>query len=338
MKTRKFLFWIVTFALAFAGLPGISLAQERSEPRKIVIKPKLPFKVSVWVDKGCGSTYRVGESLTVYFESNRNCYLTLFDFTPEGKVRQIFPNRYRRDNFIRAHRVYAIPGERDSFEFRVTPPSGEETIKAVATVSPWRFTREALDYREAFPVVGKSTQEFSTQFKQRIRPIPRHNWVESSCRFYVSGSVRSGRGKMRVTSDPSHAGVYLDGKYRGTTPLTIRQVSAGQHRIRVAKEGYEDWTETIFVKRSRTNYIFAQLEPLYHYRRGSIQVRSQPSHARVFIDGADKGETPLTIKRVTPGWHELAVIKETYRVYVTDVYVGRRERVYLEAELEKLEY
>ncbi len=84
--------------------------------------------------------------------------------------------------------------------------------------------------------------------------------------------------------------------------------------------------------------VFAQLEPLYRDRRGSIQVSSQPSHARVFIAGVDKGKTPLTVRRLKVGWHEVAVIKEGYRIYVKDVYVDRGERVYLEVELEKLEY
>ncbi|TKJ45646.1 hypothetical protein CEE35_03165 [Candidatus Aerophobetes bacterium Ae_b3b] len=47
---------------------------------------------------------------------------------------------------------------------------------------------------------------------------------------------------------------------------------------------------------------------------------------------------PLTIRQVKVGWHEVAVIKEGYRIYVKHVYVDRGERVYLEAELEKLEY
>ncbi|MFQ5835617.1 MAG: PEGA domain-containing protein [bacterium] len=338
MKIEKFLLWTVTFALVIAGFSGAGLAQENSQPQRIIVEPKLPFKVNVWVDKGFGSTYRVGESLIVYFESSRDCYLTLFDFTPDGKVRQIFPNRYRRDNFIRANKVYAIPGERDSFEFRVAPPPGEETIKAVATVSPWWFTRETSDYQEAFPVVSKSAQEFSSKFKQRIRPIPRPKRAESSCTFYVSGWERYGRGKVRVTSEPSHASVYLDGKYRGTTPLTIRRVSVGEHRLRVAKEGYNDWSKTIFVERGQTSYVFAQLEPSYHYRRGSIRLSSQPSYAKVFIDGVDKGRTPVTVRGLKAGWHELAVIKEDYRIYVKDMYVDRGERVYLEAELEKLKY
>jgi len=338
MKTEKFILWAVTFALAFTGFSGVSLAQENSQPQRIIVEPKLPFKVNVWVNKGCGSTYRAGESLTIYFESSRDCYLTLFDFSPNGKVRQIFPNRYRRDNFIRAHKAYTIPGKRDSFEFRVTPPPGEETIKAVATVSPWWFNRETVDYKEAFPIVSKSAREFSSKFKQRIRPLPRIKWAQSSCTFYVSGWVGYGRGKVRVTSEPTHASVYLDGEYQGTTPLTIRRVSVGKHRIRVAKEDYRDWSETIFVERGKTSYVFARLEPSYHYRKGSIRVSSQPSQARVFIDGVDKGKTPLTIRRLKAGWHEVGVIKEGYRIYVKDVYVGKRERAYLEAELEKLEY
>ncbi|TKJ45645.1 hypothetical protein CEE35_03160 [Candidatus Aerophobetes bacterium Ae_b3b] len=40
------------------------------------------------------------------------------------------------------------------------------------------------------------------------------------------------------------------------------------------------------------SYVFARLEPWYRYRKGSIQVSSQPSRARVSIDGVDKGKTP----------------------------------------------
>jgi len=171
--TKKFLLWTVIFALIFALFSGAALAQENSQPQRIIVESKLPFKINVWVDKGCGSTYRGGENLIVYFESSRDCYLTLFDSFSDGHVRQIFPNRYRQDNFIRAHKVYTVPGKRDSFKFRVTPPPGVETIKAVATLSPWRFTRETVNYKEAFPIVSKSAQEFSSKFKQRIRPIPR---------------------------------------------------------------------------------------------------------------------------------------------------------------------
>ena len=107
---------------------------------------------------------------------------------------------------------------------------------------------------------------------------------------------------------------------------------------RITNEDYEDWSKTIFVEQGQTSYVFARLEPWYHYRKGSIRVRSQPSHARVFIDGGDKGKTPVTIRRLKIGWHELGVIKKGYRIYVKDVYVERGERVYLEAELEKLEH
>jgi len=69
MKTKKFLLWTVIFSLVFALFSGAGLAQENSQPQKIIIEPKLPFKINVWVDKGCGSTDRVGENLIIYFES-----------------------------------------------------------------------------------------------------------------------------------------------------------------------------------------------------------------------------------------------------------------------------
>ena len=45
-------------------------------------------------------------------------------------------------------------------------------------------------------------------------------------------------GTVTVISDPPDAAVYVDGQFAGRTPLTLARVEAGDHRVRVVKDGY----------------------------------------------------------------------------------------------------
>lgn len=54
-------------------------------------------------------------------------------------------------------------------------------------------------------------------------------------------------GSVYVTSTPSGAVVKLDGTYKGETPLTIEELSVGNHTVTFNKEGFESATRTVSV-------------------------------------------------------------------------------------------
>jgi len=54
-------------------------------------------------------------------------------------------------------------------------------------------------------------------------------------------------GPLSVTSTPAGAQVILDGQAVGVTPLTLTEVSGGQHSIVLKMEGYNDYTGNISV-------------------------------------------------------------------------------------------
>ena len=43
-----------------------------------------PLSVNMWIDKGCGSTYNIGDPIKIYFEVNKACYITIKVTTSEG--------------------------------------------------------------------------------------------------------------------------------------------------------------------------------------------------------------------------------------------------------------
>jgi TolB-like protein len=52
----------------------------------------------------------------------------------------------------------------------------------------------------------------------------------------------AGVGAAQITSDPTGAKVVVDGTERGATPLTVRDLSAGEHRVELILKDYERWT------------------------------------------------------------------------------------------------
>lgn len=66
-------------------------------------------------------------------------------------------------------------------------------------------------------------------------------------------------GSISVSSTPSGASIYLDGIYKGTTPMTIEKVEAGSHTINLKYTGYQDWSQNILVVASETTYVSAPL-------------------------------------------------------------------------------
>ncbi len=302
---------------------------------KIIVSPNPSFKIKVWADKAEGATYYAGEKLTVYFQSTRNCYLTLLDFTPEGEVHQIFPNKWERDNFVRAGKVYQIPAPGDAFEFTIMGPPGEEIIKAIATTTRRRLTSGEVNYEEGFPLISKSGKNFAFELKVIVKPIPPTQWAADTCYFYVA-ERKPITGRIRVESEPTFAKIYLDGRYEGRTNKNIYSVTPGRHTIKVTKTGFSDWSRTIYVREGETVNLFAELKPYPLY--GSIYVTSTPWNARVFIDGVEKGETPLSIEEVEIGWHEITLIKEHYHIWINrNIYIGE-EKVRLDVGLEPISY
>jgi hypothetical protein len=73
-------------------------------------------------------------------------------------------------------------------------------------------------------------------------------------------AVVSGTGSIYITSQPSKALVYLDGKYLGAyTPATLTKITAGTHTLRVTKYGYKDATQSVTVNAGVTTPVSVTL-------------------------------------------------------------------------------
>jgi len=67
-------------------------------------------------------------------------------------------------------------------------------------------------------------------------------------------------GSIHVDASAGGAYIYIDGDYKGTTPLHIDNIPVGSHTILVSVDKYYDYSETITVNANETVYVEAKLE------------------------------------------------------------------------------
>jgi len=123
------------------------------------------------------------------------------------------------------------------------------------------------------------------------------------------------KARVKVKSIPPGALVLVDGVPAGTAPLDLGEMEGGPHTFRFVLEGYRD---AVVVKACAGDVtVEGKMKPL---PGGELAVDSEPKGAKVFVDGVERGETPLAV-RLAPGRHTLSVLKENYNEHVEEVTV-----------------
>ena len=139
------------------------------------------FKIDIWTDK---KMYRVGEEIRFYFRSDKDCYVTLIDYEPNGNVKILFPNRYYQNNSIKAGRTYIIPGSEYGFKLNIVPPTGIERIKAIATTKP--LSLFDLDFsKDFFPQVERTNTRGMRGISIALDSLPNFSWAENTCTINI---------------------------------------------------------------------------------------------------------------------------------------------------------
>tara|TARA_B100000686_G_scaffold243106_1_gene251932 strand:+ start:430 stop:1014 length:585 start_codon:yes stop_codon:yes gene_type:complete len=104
----------------------------------IAAKPNdLSFNVKVRTNKKHTNNqddYQVGEMITFFISVEEDSFLTFLVINPAGKITVLFPNKYQKNNFVRAGETIQIPPKDKKFNLKLDPPHGEESLKAVATL------------------------------------------------------------------------------------------------------------------------------------------------------------------------------------------------------------
>ena len=143
-------------------------------------------------------------------------------------------------------------------------------------------------YKEALDMVNQGLGE---------NPDPTLRARFESKKEFFKKKLQNGTLQLQIV--PSGAAVEIDGRFVGKSPLGDLNLRAGEHNLKVYKEGYASSTQTIHINGGSVLKMKISLTPIL----GSINVKSTPAGAQVWIDGQLRAQTPANNLQLTVGTH-----------------------------------
>jgi len=242
--------------------------------------------------------YRFGDDVTLNFQTSRAARVWIFSVDDEGTVRQLLPNAFNRDNLIEGYQLYRIPSR--AYALAAGPPDGRRRLIIAALdarAEPPYEVPERWDTRYPYPIVNdldrrifrlqRAARDFDWQMGMRsaanqsttasspsyaedrrtifFNPPPGTfpqpgGWTDGNIPTPVPGKEDQ-YGRLTVTSSPTRAEVYLDGRYYGRTPLTV-DVRADKYDMLIYRPGYQNYSTTMDIRRQRLSEISVRLTPI----------------------------------------------------------------------------
>ena len=131
----------------------------------------------------------------------------------------------------------------------------------------------------------------------------------------------SSNGSLSITSNIEATEVFIDGAYKGTTPLTLTDLAPASYMYELKKAGYESTKGWAYVEAGNTAEINATLSVV----TGTVSLYSEPSGAEVFIENSYRGVTPLIISGLAPNAYIIEFRKSGYESLKKRIYVKGAE-------------
>jgi len=126
------------------------------------------IRMKLWAEK---PRYKVGEAVKVFFETNKDAYVTLVNVGTSGRITILYPNKFSPTNDVKGGKTYSVPGSGEQYDLVLRGPTGIELVYALVTATPTKFA-EANFSKDAFPTVNDKADVLTRDINVAIRKIP----------------------------------------------------------------------------------------------------------------------------------------------------------------------
>lgn len=156
--------------------------------------------------------------------------------------------------------------------------------------------------------VGEHTLELQNGADKRTLPLT----IEAGAVVRENVDLGPGAvtvGQLEVTSDPAGAHVTVDGAARGVTPLMLKDVEPGQHKIAITA-GDVVVNRTVTVAAGATATVVASVSPV-GAAGGFVSIAS-PIEVQIVEDGRVLGTSGMDRVMLPAGRHELELVAPAF--------------------------
>lgn len=131
----------------------------------------------------------------------------------------------------------------------------------------------------------------------------------------------SQEGKTRIITNPSSVDITVDGMYLGKSPVEA-YLKPGNHIVTFNRKWYYPVTKTVNVKPEGLTEIVQELYAFSH-----VDINTEPSQARIFVDEVERGMSPLSLKELQPGKHVIKYVSDEYKPIIEEIFLEPGDNV-----------
>ena len=127
---------------------------------------------------------RIGESIELEFvyrsKTKKNGYLTIYLFTTDGTIAQIFPNKYDTNNLLNPNDNYKFPTSNATKKYKLeaSTPVGNDRLLLIITEKSLQFSSENIKNYGHLSVLQKNRKLELNKIKQEIKSLSSYGLYE----------------------------------------------------------------------------------------------------------------------------------------------------------------
>ena len=159
----------------------------------------------------------------------------------------------------------------------------------------------------------------------------------------VNAVLQIAKENLDVFSTPDGASVSIDGRsQRGLTPITVKDLSVGQHTVIITKDGYERHVAQINIEKDKTNQLNVDLIEMAtlivsgNIKDATISLKNNEHYhtyrENIYLDGVLNFSDRRKIA-IPKGDHLLKVSKEGYKTFEQDFSLSSGENKSIKIDL-----
>ena len=171
--------------------------------------------------------------------------------------------------------------------------------------------------------------------KPGFLPARRTVTLEAGQRSSVDIPLERMTGLVLVKTVPAGADIEINGAHRGVAPLLITDLVFGRYRLKASAAGYLGRNVEVAVEDRIPKAVFISLasDSAILTVQSAVSVISTPTGARLFVDDALRGQTPLTLDNLEAGSHVLRVENDGYESEIRAVEINKAQKKVEEFQL-----
>ncbi len=170
-----------TFTAIADALRQVAESDEANNTRQITVRASTPSQLSISIstDK---TSYRIGDRLQIFLRIGAQSYVYVYDVDPAGRVSQVFPNSFSRQNLLNAG-TYTLPD--GPYTLAITGPEGTEYLHAIAITQPIDLGLNGMQNTSWL-----NPSAFQAELARRIQSVaPSASWTSAFTSFQVGTSA-----------------------------------------------------------------------------------------------------------------------------------------------------